>query len=93
MNDYNYDDIVASDEKTCVACPTQWEGTLNDGRKFYFRYRWGRAYLGVASEFWDAVRGDNDAVTAHKGIGDGYDGHLDDFEYRKVFVDLYKELE
>ena len=27
--------------KTCEACPAQWEGTLEDGRMIYIRYRWG----------------------------------------------------
>lgn len=31
--------------KTCEACPSQWEGTLEDGRMIYIRYRWG--YLSV----------------------------------------------
>jgi len=28
-------------EKTCLACPSQWEGQINDGRWIYIRYRWG----------------------------------------------------
>lgn len=36
---------VAQLEMTCGACPSQWEGELEDGRAIYIRYRWGR--LGV----------------------------------------------
>lgn len=28
-------------KKTCDACPSQWEGELEDGRNFYIRYRFG----------------------------------------------------
>lgn len=34
-NEYRYDQLVESAELTCPACPTQWEGTLKDGREFY----------------------------------------------------------
>lgn len=33
---------------TCRGCPNQIEGTLDDGREFYFRGRWGYWYLTVA---------------------------------------------
>jgi hypothetical protein len=33
-----------------VAFPVQLEGTLPDGRRFYFRERGGRCYLGVGGE-------------------------------------------
>lgn len=89
-----YDDIVADDKQTCQACPTQWEGTLKDGRKFYFRYRWGNAYLGVSSPehspIWaKETPGGVEAVVVR---GDGLDGYLTDDEYREVFVKLYGEL-
>lgn len=32
---------------TCSAAPVQIEGTLTDGRRFYFRARFGRAQLGI----------------------------------------------
>jgi len=28
-------------ERTCFACPSQWEGKLDDGREIYIRYRNG----------------------------------------------------
>jgi hypothetical protein len=28
-------------QQTCVACPSQWEGRLADGRALYIRYRHG----------------------------------------------------
>lgn len=32
---------VASITQTCHACPSQWEGLLDDGREVYVRYRFG----------------------------------------------------
>lgn len=33
---------VVALKKTSIACPSQWEGTLEDGRAVYARYRHGR---------------------------------------------------
>jgi hypothetical protein len=38
---------VTSIRQTCDACPSQWEGTLEDGREIYVRYRWGILHIGV----------------------------------------------
>lgn len=32
---------IASLKRTCIACPSQWEGVLEDGRPIYIRFRWG----------------------------------------------------
>lgn len=42
--------------QTCGGCPEQYEGRLIDGRFFYFRYRHGRAELGIGATLEDAVR-------------------------------------
>lgn len=34
--------------KTCSGCPAQWEGTLEDGRMVYIRYRWGWLSVSVS---------------------------------------------
>jgi len=65
---------VKSLTQTCSACPSQWEGTLADGRMIYIRYRWG--YLSVCvspnptCDVYDAVRGE-------EVFGDGMGGNLD----------------
>lgn len=38
---------VATEIQTCGACPEQWDGTLVDGRHFYYRLRHGSARLGL----------------------------------------------
>ncbi len=32
---------IASLKRTCIACPSQWEGVLEDSRPIYIRFRWG----------------------------------------------------
>lgn len=48
--------LVASYVKTCEACPEQYEGTLCDGRSFYFSYSRGEVFLGIARTLDEAVR-------------------------------------
>ncbi len=51
------DPRIAESTQTCGACPEQYEGTLVDGREFYFRYRYGMATLGVGeNRFTDKLR-------------------------------------
>ncbi|ACU63420.1 hypothetical protein [Chitinophaga pinensis] len=33
--------VIVKIERTCSAFPTQYEGTLDNGKMFYFRFRWG----------------------------------------------------
>ncbi|MBW8687903.1 hypothetical protein [Chitinophaga rhizophila] len=48
-------------ECTCSASPTQYEGILEDGRMFYFRFRWGKLSISESSnpteEIDDAIVG------------------------------------
>lgn len=41
----NLHDDVATEKQTCFACPEVWRGVFKDGRRFYFRYRYGKAVL------------------------------------------------
>ena len=60
---------------TCSACPSQWEGFLEDGRMFYARYRWGHLTLDLSIEPTDDVYTamDGEEIIS-KTIGDQYDG-------------------
>lgn len=60
-------------EKTCQACPSQWEGRLDDGRHVYVRYRWGTLQVGVG-DTPDAAIGNRKAVW---DSGDEYHGVMD----------------
>ena len=63
--------------KTCHACPSQWEGMTEEGLYVYIRYRWGYLSASVGRE---DVYG--------KRIGDGYDGVLDDTEMEFALRDV-----
>lgn len=81
------DPRVATVERTCGACPEQYEGTLTDGRPFYFRYRHGWAGLGIGHG--DERFRANDAGMA---VGDGLAGSFESEEERDgVFWRLLDE--
>lgn len=67
--------IVESVEQTCLACPSQWEGRLTDGRMFYVRYRWGHLSLSVSpgptTDIFEAVDGEE---VYSEATGSEYDG-------------------
>jgi hypothetical protein len=81
----DFDRIVTSYRQTCSACPTQYEGTVEDGRIFYFRYRGGWASLGLGSTIDEAVTDRREVGVQH---GDGLDGCLDEDEFRELFCEL-----
>ena len=59
-------------EKTCFACPSQWEGQLENGEYVYIRYRWGSLSFGSGDTIDEAI--DNSQYV--KSIGDEMDGVL-----------------
>ena len=64
---------LQSIEKTCTACPAQWEGELSDGTRFYVRYRFGVLRVGFGATPDDAV-----ADTRFEWeLGDALDGWMD----------------
>ena len=84
----DFQDIVVYYRCTCEGCPTQYEGTLKDGRSFYFRYRFNFAYLGIGPSARDAVK---DQVYA-PGIPYGdYDlqGIITEDEFKTLFMQLW----
>lgn len=46
-------------EKTCGACPAQWEGMTTDGRAIYARFRFGYGYVCVAPKGEEGLYGDD----------------------------------
>lgn len=55
---------------TCPAVPTQLEGTLEDGRHFYFRERHGE---------WSFGMGDSPYAAVENSFDSGYGGECDEF--------------
>jgi len=71
--------------------PTQYEGTMTDGRTFYFWYRFGRAELGFGrTELAAALEMIDDAATPYLPIGDRQDGELDEDQFKRAFVELLR---
>jgi hypothetical protein len=65
-------------KKTSLACPSQWEGVLEDGRVIYARYRWGELSVGVGDSVDEAVRnGMSDDALYADPVSDGLDGYMD----------------
>lgn len=67
---------LTSFNKTCEACPAQWEGRTTKDEPIYIRYRWG--YLSVRM----GEAGDEDAVSSKEILGkqleDGLAGSLNE---------------
>ncbi len=68
---------------TCDACPTQYEGNIND-TPFYFRYRFGRwsltMYTDVGDKVWSGI------------LGDEYDGVMKPAKVRQLIAESVREL-
>jgi hypothetical protein len=60
--------------QTCLACPSQWEGELDDGRFFYARYRWGGLTFSTGESLDAAVMG---TLVYEGDHGEGLDGWMD----------------
>lgn len=75
--------VVTSLTKTCPACPSQWEGTLDDGRVLYARYRWGGLSVGLGEGIDEAVHnGRTEESLFNEQLGDGLDGFMSFEELR-----------
>lgn len=75
---------VASLKKTCIACPSQWEGRLEDGRAIYARYRGGALSVGVGDDLDQAVRSSwTERALYADYVGDGLDGFMDIDELKR----------
>lgn len=77
-------------QRTCIACPSQWEGRVNDAGSIYIRYRWGRltAHLSMT---------DADAAVAGRCVydddigsrtGDRLGGYMETLEMQTVLAGI-----
>jgi hypothetical protein len=82
---------VVALNKTCSACPAQWEGTLEDGRTIYARYRGGALSVGIGDGLDEAIEnGWTDQALYADYVGDGLDGFMD---FEELSAHLYGLLE
>ncbi len=82
---------ILSERMTCGACPEQWEGVLVNGVHFYFRYRFGRAQLGVGTTPDNAA----EYAMMHQGVvvSDSLSGMFTDQAVRvRVFAELFGRI-
>lgn len=76
--------------QTSVACPEQYEGRLQDGRYFYFRFRHGKASLGLSDVSVSGAA--DDPYTVRKMVGDSLQGVFQTSQQRdEVFSKLLGE--
>lgn len=75
-------------QKTCEACPAQWEGLTDDDREVYVRYRWGWLSVLVGNPTIDFSKCEQEVFA--KKLGDEYDGCLDYDELRAATVGSIK---
>jgi len=68
---------VKSCEKTCSACPSQWDIFTTDDQYIYVRYRWG--VLSLTLNFDDP----NDEIIYCETIGGGFDGCMSTEELKQ----------
>jgi len=78
---------VKNIKQTCVACPSQWEGNLIDGRMFYARYRWGALSIELSKEptndVYKAMGKDGNLIYSEQ-LGGRYDGSMEQAELIKI---------
>lgn len=58
--------------RTCLACPSQWEGNLADGRFIYIRYRYAHLTYGLGNTLDEAITNDRCAIE----VGNHLDGYM-----------------
>lgn len=69
--------IVTKVNRTCWACPAQWDGETSDGRRIYARYRHGHFRVGVSDDEIDAVNAAYDRPVVDLVKGDSLDGWME----------------
>jgi hypothetical protein len=80
---------VVALNKTCVACPSQWEGALDDGRAVYARFRHGHLSVGIGETVEGAVDNAMSDPALYEGdIADGLDGFMDFDELKEHLREL-----
>ena len=71
--------------KTCSACPSQWEGQLEDGRYVYIRFRWGHLSVRASAESIDeAVTGGEELYSGGPDDVHPFDGVMSTCEMLKL---------
>lgn len=77
--------------RTCIACPSQWEGVTEDNRWVYIRYRWGklRANIGKIDSAGSDWTFDDTKHVFTLELGDSFDGLLEYSELKKILEEKF----
>lgn len=89
------DPRIATARMTCRAYPTQWEGTLTDGRVWYLRFRHAELTLGIGADQDEAVRNSGSAAGAERDLSETHGddaGTMEDGEIDLWLTVLLDEL-
>lgn len=73
-------------ERTCYACPSQWEGTTMENEPVYVRYRWGHLTVQIGSP--GEIGAYSSPVVFQRNYGDELDGVLNEQELEELTKDL-----
>ncbi len=75
---------VKTIKQTCLACPSQWEGELQDSQPIYIRYRWGTltVSVGKVGDLFDNLL--SWKVVYKDQIGEQFDGVISWEEVEKI---------
>jgi hypothetical protein len=66
--------------RTTEACPTQWEGETDDGRKVYARYRFGHLEVRTARHVDDPLPMTGGNRVLSEDSGHNLEGYMSDSE-------------
>ena len=81
-------------KQTCIACPSQWEGKLSDGRMVYIRYRWGHLSIRISEKPTDDIMEAVDGkLLLEKDVSENpFDGYMDWFTMMNYLKEALKKL-
>lgn len=71
-------------KQTTQACPSQWEGTMEDGKFIYIRFRWGVLSVGIGKDEAEAVNNSSTNMYYNKKVSDDLDGVMSTEEMLKL---------
>ena len=74
--------------QTCIACPSQWEGHIEDGRMFYCRYRYGHLSIEISKSKTNNVGEAMEIRLYSEVLGDEYDGVMSEDELVGIMKDI-----
>jgi len=75
-----------------TTCPTQFEGTTDDGKYIYIRYRWDKLTVRLANSEEECFKSDDSKIlTVLFVTGDDWCGEIDYYTVRDILMekDIY----